>query len=90
MSWLLNVPISRKFAFAFSIVCGLCVLLGIYTFCALRSITTMNQKVSAKSFPSVVHLTDARAAINSVRREDLDLLLCRAAACKELHTARRQ
>lgn len=89
MSWLLNVPISRKFTFALSVVCGLC-FLGIYTFFTLRGITTRNQEVSAKSLPSVVHLTDARAVINSLRREDLDLLLCRAAACKELHTARRQ
>jgi methyl-accepting chemotaxis protein len=90
MSWVRNQPISRKITYAFGVVCGLCVLLGIYTFVTLRTINIWNEDVSAKSFPSVVHLTDVRAAINSLRREDLDLLLCHAAACTEMHTARRQ
>ena len=90
MSWVRNQPISRKITYAFGLVCGLCVLLGIYTFVTLRTINGRNEDVSAKSFPSVVQLTDVRSAINSLRREDLDLMLCREAACTEMHTARRQ
>jgi CHASE3 domain sensor protein len=32
MSWQRNLSVSRKLTFAFGIVCGLCILLGFYTF----------------------------------------------------------
>ena len=31
MSWARNLPLSRKFTYAFGIVCALCLVLGIYT-----------------------------------------------------------
>jgi len=39
MQMIRNLPISRKFTIAFGIVCGLCILLGIYSFFTLRDIT---------------------------------------------------
>jgi methyl-accepting chemotaxis protein len=87
MNWLRNLPISRKFAFAFGIVCLLCTFLGIYSFITLRSFANLNADVSNNSLPSLIALSDARVAVNQVRREDLDLLLCQGADCTESHTA---
>ena len=81
MAWVKNLPISRKFIYAFGIVCGLCIVLGTYTFVTFRGISAKNLEVSGKSFPSVVHLAEARGAINVLRRTDLDLLLCQTPAC---------
>ena len=89
MTWLRNLPIARKFAFAFGIVCCLCILLGAYTFITFRSISAKTVNVSANSLPSLITISDARAALNSLRREDLDLLLCQTAACTAEHTAKR-
>jgi len=90
MQWVRDLSISRKFIYAFGIVCGLCILLGGYTFVTFRDIAVKNQDVSANAFPSVVFLADARGAVNSVRREDLELLLCQTPACTADHTAKRQ
>ena len=90
MQWLRNLPVSRKFLFAFGIVCSLCIVLGAYTFITFRDIAVKNQDVSANSLPAVIALTDARLAANSVRREDLELLLCQTAECSANHNAQRQ
>ncbi|MGD0938288.1 MAG: methyl-accepting chemotaxis protein [Terracidiphilus sp.] len=90
MQWLRNLPISRKFLFAFGIVCGLCVVLGAYTFVTFRSIAERSVDVSDNSFPSVLALSDVRRAFNVLRREDLDLLLCVTPACAQEKGALRQ
>jgi methyl-accepting chemotaxis protein len=90
MAWLHDLSVSRKFTFAFGIVCGLCILLGSYTFITFREISAKNLDVSAKSFPAVVHLADARGAINELRRTDLDILLCQTPACIVADKERRQ
>jgi methyl-accepting chemotaxis protein len=90
MQWLRNLPIARKFAFAFGVVCLGCTLLGIYSFITLRSINSLNADVSNHSLPSLIALSDARDGVNEVRREDLDLLLCQTADCTTRHLALRQ
>jgi methyl-accepting chemotaxis protein len=90
MQWLRNLPISRKFIFAFGAVCGLCVLLGVFTFVTFRGIATKSVDVSDNSFPSVLVLANIRQAVNAVRREDLDLLLCQTPDCTSSHNAGRQ
>ena len=90
MQWLRNLPISRKFIFAFGIVCGLCLVLGSYTVYTFRVIAAKSADVSAHSFPSVISLSNARGAFNTVRREDLELLLCQTPACSSSHSAMRQ
>jgi methyl-accepting chemotaxis protein len=81
MQWLRNLSVSRKFTYAFGIVCGLCIVLGSYTFLTFQSIASKNQEVSEKSFPSTVQLAGIRDAVNTLRREDLHLLLCTTPAC---------
>jgi methyl-accepting chemotaxis protein len=90
MQWLRNLPVSRKFIAAFGIVCGLCIVLGAYTFITFRDIAVKNLDVSDNAFPAVVALSDVRGAVNTTRREDLELLLCQTAACSTDHNAKRQ
>ncbi len=90
MSALRNIPIARKFMLAFGLVCILCIALGMYTFFTLRSVAAQSADVSENAFPSVLHLADARGAMNTTRRMDLDLLLCQNAACTEKYSAARQ
>ena len=90
MTWLRNLPIARKFTLAFGIVCGLCIVLGIYTFFVLRDIAAKNLDLSTNAFPSVITLSEARGGLNAMRREDLDLLLCQTPACTSQHSGRRE
>src|ERR1019366_4295969 len=90
MSAIRNLPVSRKFFYAFGIVCSLCVVLGAYSFITFRTIAGKSVDVSDNAFPAVVALADMRGVINSVRREDLELLLCQTAACSTGHRANRQ
>jgi len=90
MSWINNLAVSHKFTAAFGIVCGLCVLLGTYTFFTFRDIAVKNLDVSDKSLPAVLALSDLQGAVNTVRREDLELLLCQTATCTGEHAAKRE
>ena len=90
MQWLRNLPISRKFTFAFGIVCTLCVMLGIYTSITFRGIAKSNSEVSEIGFPSIIHLSEMRGAMNIVRVQDLDMMLCQTQACTTAHLTKRQ
>jgi methyl-accepting chemotaxis protein len=85
-----NLPISRKFTFAFGIVCCLCIVLGTYTLISFRQIAAENRSVSDSSFPSISHLVESRVALNSIRRSDLALLLCSNPACSAQYRQSRQ
>jgi methyl-accepting chemotaxis protein len=90
MQWLRNLSVSRKFNTAFGIVCGLCILLGAYTFITLRSIAAKNLDVSDHAVPATISLADIRGAVNTNRRMDYALLLCKDAACRSDRTAKHQ
>jgi methyl-accepting chemotaxis protein len=85
-----NLPVARKFTFAFGIVCCLCIALGIYTFFTFRGIAQQNTEVSETSFPAIVQVTNMRGAMLQVRREELNILLCPSADCTAKHAAKRQ
>jgi methyl-accepting chemotaxis protein len=85
MQWLRNLAISRKFLFAFGIVCCLCIALGAYTAFVFHGIAVKNADLSEDSMPSLIDLANARGAINVIRRQDLDLLLCQTPACLSTH-----
>jgi methyl-accepting chemotaxis protein len=82
MSVIRNLPISRKFLFAFGIVCILSLLLGAYSSVTFRGIATINRDVSENGFPSVVLLAEVGSAINTERRADLAQLLCATPDCR--------
>ncbi len=90
MSGFRNLPIARKLALAFGLVCTLCIGLGAYTFLTLHSISAKNVEVSENAFPSVIHLAEIQSAIDRTRRWDLGLLLCQTPECTTEHTAERQ
>jgi methyl-accepting chemotaxis protein len=90
MAWLRNLPVSRKFTYAFGIVCGLCILLGAYTFITFHDIAAKSVDVSDNALPALAALADVRGSINSVRREDLELLLCQTPGCSKDHGTKRQ
>jgi methyl-accepting chemotaxis protein len=85
-----NLSISHKFTYAFGIVCGLCILLGIYSFITFHSIAQKSTEVSENNLPAIVHLADMRSGMLQSRREDLNLLLCLTPACSTEHSAKRQ
>jgi methyl-accepting chemotaxis protein len=89
MSAFRNLPVARKFALAFGLVCILCVVMGAYAVIAFRSIATKSADVSENSFPAVIKLSEVRGAMNDVRQQDLDLLLCQTPACISGGSARR-
>ncbi|MDE3187756.1 MAG: methyl-accepting chemotaxis protein [Acidobacteriota bacterium] len=90
MSWLRNLPISRKFYFAIGSVCGIYILLGAFTFFTFRDIARKSADVSENAFPSVIHLTEIRTALNAIRQADLDLMLCQTPACTASQISRHQ
>ncbi len=90
MSAIRNTPIGRKFVIAFGIVCVLCLGLGTYTSFTFHSIAKSTEDVSRDAFPSVVHLAQSRGALNTLRRADLDLMLCHTSECSAKYSAMRQ
>jgi methyl-accepting chemotaxis protein len=89
MSAIRNVPIGRKFKLAFGIVCLLCIALGLYSCLTYWDISKKTSTMSQDFLPSIVHLSDMRAALNLLRRQDLDLLLCSSAECLTRHSVQR-
>lgn len=89
MDFLRNLPVARKFAIAFGIVCAFSTLLGGYTFYTFRTIATQSAEVSENSMPSVLVVSEIRRASAAVRREDQDLLLCVSPACLTTHSGSR-
>jgi len=90
MSWLRNLPISRKFYLTIGSVCGIYILLGAFTFFTFRDISQKSANVSESAFPSVIHLTEIRTALNAIRQADLDLMLCQTSECTARQIAKHQ
>jgi methyl-accepting chemotaxis protein len=81
ITFLRNLPVSRKLFYSFGLICGLCVLFGIYSLITFQDIAQKNMDVSVKNLPSMIELAKASAAANTIRRCDLNLLLCQSATC---------
>ncbi len=90
MGWQRNIPISRKLTIAFGVVCGLCLILGAYTFVTFRSIAQKSAEVSDEHLPSLILISDIRDNVDVERQESLELMLCRTQACTQEHMAKRQ
>ena len=85
-----NIPIARKIAWAFGIVCLLCVLLGVFALITLHGIATENADIATDKFPTVVDLGRIHNNIEETRRWDLGMLLCSTPACSTRNRAGRQ
>ena len=90
MSAIRNLPVSRKFLFAFGIVCALCIVLGTYSYLTFRNIAVESFDVSDNAVPGALSLADIRGAANTMRRTDYALLLCSTPACRSQMIDKRQ
>ncbi|HVT99850.1 MAG TPA: methyl-accepting chemotaxis protein [Acidobacteriaceae bacterium] len=90
MSMVRNLPIARKFLWAFGIISLLCVGLAVYSFITMRGIISLSIDVRENDIPSILHLANMRNALNTVRRTDLSLLTCASDECVNRNTAKRQ
>jgi methyl-accepting chemotaxis protein len=90
MNALQNIPIGRKFYYAFGLVCLLCIGLGTYTFFTFRNVSARAEAVSGDDFPSVIYVAQARTAADAFRRADLAALLCTTPPCAAHFSAARQ
>ena len=81
MQWLRNLPVSRKFIFAFGIVCGLCIVLGTYTFVTFRGIAAKSADQRQPASLRDLAWPISAGSLQCERREDLDLMLCATPAC---------
>jgi methyl-accepting chemotaxis protein len=90
MSAIRNIPLARKLFIGFGIVCGLCLLLGAYTFVTFRSISIASADVSENGFPAFVALSEMRGDLDKLRLTDLGTLLCQNNSCVAAHNTARQ
>ncbi|MFP5228190.1 MAG: methyl-accepting chemotaxis protein [Acidobacteriota bacterium] len=90
MSLIRNLPIARKFLFAFGTVSLLCIGLAAYTFVTLRGVTATAVDIDDNAIPSVIDLAAMRNAVNSLRQADLALTQCPEQDCIRRYLAIRQ
>jgi methyl-accepting chemotaxis protein len=90
MSALHNIPVGRKFYYAFGLVCLFFIALGAYTFFTFRNVSAKAENVSGDDFPSVTSIAEARTEMNAVRRADLGLLLCTTQDCTAHYMSERE
>jgi methyl-accepting chemotaxis protein len=90
MSLARNIPVARKMALSFGLVCALCLGLGAYSFFTFGSIVARCGTVSQISFPGGVQVAKIQLAIDLARRSDLALLLCQTPDCTGHNTAQRR
>ena len=90
MSWAQNLPLSRKFIYAFGIICALCLAMGVFASLTLHSIASSGTEVSDHRIPMLIDTGDIRNGLNAERMESLELMLCQTPACTANHAAARQ
>jgi methyl-accepting chemotaxis protein len=81
MSWARNLPLSRKFTFAFGAVCALCALQGVLALLGLFRVNAALGGAIGHTLPSVRLIDEMRISITQIRRSDLALLLCETDTC---------
>ena len=89
MSAFRNLSVSAKFTVAFGVVCGLCLMLGVFNFFTMHNLAAKSADVHDNALPSIESLSNLRGNLNVLRRQDIDLLLCQAEDCTRSHLAKR-
>jgi len=80
-SILRNLPLSRKFALAFGLICTLCLLQGIGALMGLYRINTLTQDLTGRALPAAEAITEMRGQMQTIRRVELASLLCTDRVC---------
>jgi methyl-accepting chemotaxis protein len=89
MGSLRDLRISRKFTYAFGLVCTLCAILGIASIVGFHKTNFYIDDIVTNSMPSVKVLSEVQYNAASIRRAAAVLHLCRDAACRQNQTERR-
>ena len=76
-----DLPISKKFGFAFGAVCLLTALLGTAALVGFLKVNTNVGDIVENAMPSTKVLGDIRYSISTIRRTDALLLLCKTDEC---------
>jgi methyl-accepting chemotaxis protein len=76
-----DLKLSRKFTYAFGVICALCLLQGIFAMAGLFRIGTLSHDLAARSMPAVKALDVMGAQIQCARRMELAALLCSNINC---------
>ena len=90
MSFLRNLPVSRKFTLSFGVVCLLCALQGALAIFGFIKINSAVSDITRNSMPSIQVLDDIRLSIAQTRRADLALLICDNQECMANYKAKRE
>src|SRR5579863_9637902 len=90
MSVIRNLPIARKFWWAFGLVCLLCAVQGVFAIFGILRLNTSMTNVLDKTVPAVRLLDEMRVDITQTRRSDLALLLCQTPTCIASYKAKRE
>jgi methyl-accepting chemotaxis protein len=80
-AFLRNLPISRKFSYAFGVICVLCLLQGIAVLIGLHQIDGLTRDLMGRTLPAAQAVIDMRANIRNMRSLETALLLCTDTAC---------
>jgi methyl-accepting chemotaxis protein len=89
MSWARNISISRKFLYAFGVLCLISAIQGLLAIVGIMRIDSIASGISNQSLPSVRFLDEMRLDITQTRRADLALLLCPTDTCTASYQAKR-
>ena len=81
MSTMRNMPLARKFAIAFGVICLLCILQGSAALIGLYRIDQLNKDLTERAVPAEQAITEMGHNMQYLRRVELASLLCMDAAC---------
>jgi methyl-accepting chemotaxis protein len=81
MSLLRNLPISRKFAVAFGLICLLCLVQGGAALVGLLRIGLSTSDLTGRTLPAAQAMTAMRDQVQVVRRMEMALLFCTSDTC---------
>jgi methyl-accepting chemotaxis protein len=90
MSSLRDLPLSRKFLYAFGAVFLMTAALGLGALFAFLQINSAAKDIVDNAMPSMRVLGDIRYEVSTIRRTDALLLLCDAPACTQRLTPKRK
>jgi methyl-accepting chemotaxis protein len=81
MSILRNMPLARKFAVAFGVICLLCLLQGVSALIGLYKIDRLTKDFTERTLPAAQAMVEMRGNMQAARRMELASLLCTDADC---------
>jgi len=90
MSMFRNLPVSRKFALAFGLICTFCALLGAIAFWGLSKMNDSSNRLAQIALPSAQNLAQMESALQVLRRADMGIMLCDTADCIGYYLKNRQ